>query len=568
MFVATIEGYSRNLSEFYGGASSGFTHTLFQAADALTPNAVSGLAERADNLYDSVNGQPQLVNVLPDGTTEPGAFFGAPPETPEDPPGLEHAISSDGSLIYWTDTNTAVTPEDPAGATRLLVREGGSHTAQVDAAQAPRGEGSKEREERLARSGGGLFWAATSDGSKVFFTDCRPLTESSTAVSSHGCGQRPGLTGNDLYEYEPSTGELVDLTIDHNAGDPLGADVQGVVAESENGSYLYFVANGDLAAGAISGQPNLYLLHEGMTTFIATLSPEDGSLRAYVSFGSIGDWDPTVGHRTAQATPDGQSLVFLSSRSLTGYENRSMEEVYVYDADAGTLSCASCDPSGAPPAGESTMAAELPPGQREDGTYQLRLISEDGSRVFFQSAEPLVPQDTNQRTDVYEWERDGAGSCARSSGCLYLISGGMNASSSYLLDASANGDDVFIVTRAQLAPADQNENYDLYDVRVGAVAPPPAPQCTGTGCQGSPPAAPIFATPASVTFNGAGNLSPTPSQRVVKPKAARPSRHKRGLTQALRRCRHGAARRRSACEKTARRRNHTTTRRSTQRRGK
>ncbi len=568
MFVATIEGYSRGLGEFYGGASSDFTHTLFQAANALTPNAVSGLAERADNLYASVNGQPRLVNVLPDGTTRPGAFFGAPPETPEDPPGLEHAISSDGSLIYWTDVDTTVTPEDPAGATRLFVRESGTRTVQVDASQAPRGEGAKERQERLARSGGGLFWAATSDGSKVFFTDCSRLTESSTAVSGQGCGQRPALTGADLYEYEPSTGELTDLTIDHNGADPLGADVQGVVSESENGSYLYFVADGDLAAGASSGQPNLYLLHNGATTFIATLSQGDDSL-GYVSFGSIGDWSPTVGHRTAEATPDGRSLVFLSSDSLTGYENRSMEEAYVYDAETDRISCASCDPSGEPPtpSGTAGLDVELPPGQREDGTYQLRLISEDGSRVFFQSIEPLVPQDTNQRTDVYEWERDGAGSCTRPAGCVYLLSGGTNASGSYLLDASANGDDVFIITRAQLSPEDQNENYDLYDVRVGAVAPLPAPQCTGAGCQGSPPEPPIFATPASVTFNGAGNLSPAAPRRVVKPKA-RPPRQQRGLARALRRCRHAAARRRSACEKRARQRNRATTKRSTTRRGK
>ena len=68
------------------------------------------------------------------------------------------------------------------------------------------------------------------------------------------------IGGNDLYRFDTVTGQLTDLTVDHNASDPLGADVQGVVAESEDGSYLYFAAHGDLATGATPGQDNLYLV--------------------------------------------------------------------------------------------------------------------------------------------------------------------------------------------------------------------------------------------------------------------------------------------------------------------
>ena len=41
----------------------------------------------------------------------------------------------------------------------------------------------------------------------------------------------------------------------------------------------------------------------------------------------------------------------------------------------------------------------------------LRLISSDGSRVFFETQQPLVPEDENGLLDVYEWERAGAGFC-------------------------------------------------------------------------------------------------------------------------------------------------------------
>ena len=57
----------------------------------------------------------------------------------------------------------------------------------------------------------------------------------------------------------------------------------GLSGMSEDGSYLYSVADGSLTAEqrnsvgakAEAGQPNLYLLHEGITTFIATLAGAD-----------------------------------------------------------------------------------------------------------------------------------------------------------------------------------------------------------------------------------------------------------------------------------------------------
>ena len=39
------------------------------------------------------------------------------------------------------------------------------------------------------------------------------------------------------------------------------------------------------------------------------------------------------------------------------------------------------------------------------------LVSEDGGRVFFNSSDALVPQDMNGTEDVYEWQREGVGSC-------------------------------------------------------------------------------------------------------------------------------------------------------------
>jgi hypothetical protein len=172
--------------------------------------------------------------------------------------------------------------------------------------------------------------------------------------------------------------------------------------------------------------------------------------------------------------------------------------------------------------------------------------------VFFDATVPLVPNDLNGVSDVYEWERDGAGGCEIEKGCIFLLSGGASTAGSYFVDAGVNGDDVFIATRAQLSSVDRNENMDLYDVRVKGATPPSPPACSGSGCQGVPPAPPIFATPSSVTFNGVGNFPP-PFGTGVKPKSKTPTRAQR-LSRALKVCAKKQQRKRASCRALARRR--------------
>lgn len=82
-------------------------------------------------------------------------------------------------------------------------------------------------------------------------------------------------------------------------------------------------------------------------------------------------------------------------------------------------------------------------------------VSEDGSRVFFDNDDALVPEDVDGVEDVYEWEADGEWSCSSISqdeGCLYLISSGRSSERSHLGGASANRDDVFFFISKALQP--------------------------------------------------------------------------------------------------------------------
>jgi hypothetical protein len=440
----------------YAGASADSSHLLFEANDALTPNAEGGpeahFAEE-NNLYESVDGQLRLVNVLPDGSTKANASFGAPDFEQEGGsskyayPDFSHVISNDGSRIFWTDVGTG----------HIYMREDGTRTVEISPA--------------------GQYWTATADGSKVYYTN------------------------GDLYEYDVEDGHTTDLT--------PGVTVQGVIGASEHGEYIYYVTTGF----------DLDVWHDGAISTIKTLRAKDEKdISPFV--GSAGDWAPGFGDRMAEVSPDGHGLVFMSTEGTPEAEGPpGIGDVDVYDADNGHVYCASCGSDGTKGFVPLTFS----------NTYLKRWISEGGNRVFFDSFEALVPQDTNGKLDAYEWERPGYGTCqSNSTGCIYLLSGGTSIDESFFADASVSGNDAFVVTRAKLLSEDDNENYDLYDARVDGFTPIAPPACTGTGCQGLPGAAPIFATPSSVTFEGVGNFAaPTPVKAKQKPKKTQKKKAKR-----------------------------------------
>ncbi len=454
-------------------------------------------------LYDHVGGKPYLVDVLPDGSVAPGGAFGSVEGAVATNgllgggPDFTRVISADGSRVFWTYAPEA-TEEVPDRTGPVVHRSRALYVRENDTQpQSPVGP----EEECLvatdactvqvdkAVGGEGIFQGASADGSKVFFTK------------------------GDLYEYDLESGQTTDLS--------PGVEVKGVAGISESGEYVYYVDSSN----------DIVLWHAGVTTRVATgaATGKDFVWEGYST--DIGtDYAEEIGSRTAEVTPDGNSLVFMSG-----------EEVWLYEAQSGKLTCVSCDPTGEAlvPTNVATFSqhsvgAALPISLRP--TRQPRWISEDGSRVFFESAQPLVPQATNGWLDVYEWERYGTGSCEQAQGCIFLLSSGSDPENTYLLDASANGNDVFIITRAQLVAQDRNDLEDVYDVRVDGVRPGVVPECAGTGCQGVPPAPPIFATPASVTFEGIGNFAaPSPANHSGSAKA-RSAKCKKGFVKRNGRC--------------------------------
>lgn len=489
------------------------------------------------------------------------------------------SVSDDGSRVVFRPNavNALLLRDVPLGDTvRLDVPEPDC------LAKATCGEGDEDPE----------FQSATGDGSKVFFTDTRRLTADAGAAKTH-----------DLYECDlvveagaPHC-QLHDLTPPGAAKED--AQIRGhILGTSSDGSWVYFAANGNLEGGvshgtcgssgpvSTGGRCNLYVRHDGLTKLITTLRSDDQS-----------DWEVLTKH-AARVSPSGEWLAFMSDASLTGYDNRDVvssqpdEEVYLYHATTATLVCASCDPTGARPAGveyeqiaadaehtglaggnsvwesQQWIAANVPawtPYDQDHASYQSRYLSDSG-RLFFNSSDALVPQDVNHTEDVYEYEQPGMGGCttasrtfhSRSQGCVGLISSGEGAGESGFVDASETGGDVFFLTSSQLSKTDVDTAIDVYDAHECAPASPcmttlaQSPPCdNGDACKPAPTPQPeIFGSPASATYSGAGNAAA--ERRAAKPK---PLTNAQRLAVALRLCRkQHAKKRRVLCEHRARKR--------------
>jgi len=522
------------------GATPDLSDVILFSDVPLTEN---GPTAGMTGLYEWTAGHLQLVSVLP--AAEGGAAVAGRLGSSNTPGDARLAVSNDGSSVIWSreEHSLYMRTTSPSGK-----------TVRVDAVQSgATGSGEPTPE----------FQIASTNGSKVFFTDTQSLTKNSTTAD-----QEPNV-----YEYDAASDSVVDLTVPVAAGEH--ADAQGVVlGVSQEGSIVYLVARGVLtrtpsASGATPtvGEDNLYMLHESggswTPTFIATLSREDG-----MGFNSFqGALSGDLRHLSAQVSEAGQWLAFMSDRPLTGYDSRDAvggeldEEVFLYDAAFNRLVCASCDPNGARPVGAllptgeglqqqplfdqvgnwegHRLAAEIPGwtpySTGPSGLYQPHYLSETG-RLFFNSFDALVPQDTNHTADVYEYESPRQGGCteasvtygARSEGCVDLISSGISPQESAFLDASKSGNDVFFLANANLGTQETGNAYDAYAVydahvcgsgwecpaqQAGASSPCESASACKTPLES---AAGLAGPPASLTFSGAGNLpSPASTPPVV-----------------------------------------------------
>lgn len=494
-----IAGASPSLNTVYFS----YVGTLVEEDASRAPNVALeagdlGPASRGDSpggFYEWHEGKLVSAGVLPSGTINP---FGAVPaalsrgDNPED---LDNGVSENGERALFVSpapsassvTDQSRCEQEPpcsSEAPELYNREtapdGSKFSVLVSRSNLPEHEGEPAPD-------GAAFAYASPDGSQVFFTSVDRLTSDA-----------PENTEAKMYDFDVETGSLAYLS----------AITGRILDVSRDGSEVVFEV-------ATSGSHRLELWQDGTGGGIVTEMAEL----------------PGEGAGTVRLSSDGSVAIFVTSAEVPGgFSNQGgYSEVYRYDVSENELSCLSCTAPGVTPTGGARIAQTGPGGPGLPGSTLIpRGMSENGQRVFFETLNALVPQDTNGTNDVYEWEN----------GKTYLISSGAGSEPSFYLDNDATGENVFFSTAAGLVPGDTDGSYDVYDARIPRPGDnlPGATPCKGSVCQGPPSTPELLSAPASAMFSGVGNLTPLAEVTHTSGKAAKRKTRKHKPRRASSKC--------------------------------
>jgi hypothetical protein len=492
------------------GASADFSHVIFESAYGLTADAPgcsldpSALCPR--RLYEWEGGSVRPAGVLPDGSVPTHSIGGSGMLEPNSY--VFNAISADGRKVFFTDASNSLTEEEG----NLYMRLDHSTTVQLNASErtdcADHDPCSGTPEPDPLGHSPVQFMSAATDGSRVFFTSEESLTDDAVRRERQ------------LYMYDTSkpASDPHNLTLISRDGEPadgLGGIVGGILGQSNDGRWIYFVNLGQLVAGAPANgdNPRIFLWHDGTLRYVGALTGgSDAVLHPLIELNAGQHFA-----KPSRVSPDGRHLLFTDLGDpvfgTAGYDQGDCSvppspsvacvELYLYDAGSGSVNCVSCNPDGAP----ATADARVTAGERQtDGrgsahntNHLNNPMTADGKRVFFSTAEALVPEDTNGTEDAYEYDA--------ANGKVSLLSSGTDPHPSFFEEATPDGKDVFIRTAEQLVGWDHDNNYDLYDVRVDGGFPEPVPvpaPCSGDNCH---PGSRLPAAPGagSAAFQGPGN---------------------------------------------------------------
>jgi hypothetical protein len=497
-----------NVGPEFGGSSTDMSLVFYESEDQLTPD----WPQSGKGVYEWHNGVATLIGRLPNGEVAlEGASIGQGAGETAD---SREAVSGDGTQVVLT----------MGSPSQLYLRENGQSMLISDS----RAQG---EEGTPAPTGATFMGSRSADGRKlstVYFASPDALTDDAVA--------EPGEFGaNELYAYDVESGELSFLSVRSKPSASPSARVSPRwVAASKDGRYVYFAANGQLTPGAGG---NVYLWHDG----------EVRALGSVMELPNTGGPGLLQSRYDARLSPDGKRLLIAAASSPNAAPLTPdapvctsanpgtagcLVETFIYDAPTDKLDCISCSPTGPTEQNgrmKGGVLAGYPglPGQ----AYRTNNLSADGSRAFFETAEPLVQGDSDNATDVYEWHE----------GQINLISSPTGGEDAYFMDATPDGQNVFIATRDRLVPEDRDNLVDAYAARVGGGFLYRAPvKCEGDACQAPPSSADSWTPPSSGQIVGPGSAIERRKSRCVSArkgkKAAKGSKGAKAAAKAKPRC--------------------------------
>ena len=360
-----------------------------------------------------------------------------------------NGMSAAGTRVFFTTPGC----EGEPGEVYVRDLEDGT-TTQVSASQCTREDCNAPADVSFA--------GASADGRTVYMTTTQQLTNEDRD------------SGRDLYSYEIGASRLALLS----GGSPAatGEVAEGVVVPSEIPGWVYFRASGALLPGEAPTGEKLYFVGGSRVPFLVA----EGSI-------PVLEGEPQI-----QLSATGRRALFVTTARLLPGDTDNQADAYLYDADEGRLTRISTGPSGGNGAFSAGIAAPSPLNQNPKETGDARpyyAIDSSGERAFFTTEESLVPEDTNEKFDVYEY----------TNGAIGLVTPGDQPYKSDFAGISRDGRTAMFATNADLTPDDRNgHGRDLYAARIGGGFPHlEEAGCSSQTCPLPEPAGVVRETPPS-----------------------------------------------------------------------
>jgi hypothetical protein len=388
------------------------------------------------------------------------AAFAAP-----DPGDAELVGASDNRMLIFFETRERITEADTDNESDVYMHDqfGGSPSSNSTLLSATPTGGNANFNGRFAAD----YVGNSADGSLVWFETIEPLLPEDVDFNT------------DVYQYSAADESVSILT----AGPPSECN-QECPAEFEgaapDGSTVYFSTRENLVETDQDNEHDIYASQGGVLSQVST-GPDGGNAAFEPSF------------RDAR---NGETAFFVTDESLVAADaDDERRDVYRWDAGTTTLVSAglgsdwvhgseylgaSQDGSRvfvqtASPLdgadsdigedifqrmGSTTTLISTGPTTSGDATPTFGGVSEDGLDVIFQTSDSLVAGDGDSHADVYR--RRGSATTLLSTGAPsgYVHFGAMSADASH----------VFFETSVQLDGADVDASQDIYDWTEGGIA--------------------------------------------------------------------------------------------------
>jgi hypothetical protein len=343
-----------------------------------------------------------------------------------------NGVSPDGERVYIS-TEASLTPDDhdapPYSDSSVDSYElaGGKYTLLTTGPL-------EESAPSPFANGAHIAWASD-DGRYVYFTtDLRMTAEDHDATT-------------DVYQRSEGHTRLVSTGPAETVPDPNSNEFvpqANFLGASTDGATAYFSTSQQLTADDTEKlTSDIFSWHDGVTRRLThTLRYPEGP-------GST--WEIFERGSFAGAASDG-SIFYLAHQPQTPDDTNTYEDLYRTFADGTT----------------ERLTANLPPLDPTADATQSFLrpgaVSHDGSRLFFFTNRPLLPEDTDNTLDIYLLET--------ATGRLRLVSQGTaenppKDAELTLSGISRDGSRAFFSTWEQLSPEDTDQEVDVYEWNDG-----------------------------------------------------------------------------------------------------